>query len=395
VCAAESPIPAIDPAILSGLARAAANNPRLEIGDWEAERLVGGFQLNSSIYRLHGRAAKGGASPAWSLVLKTVRPDPQYDNPGDYRYWKREALAYQSGVLDNLPGPVAAPRCYDVCERPDGSVWLFLEDLPDEGKPPWSLEQYAEAARCLGEFNGAYLAGRTLPEAGWVRPGWLRDYLAHARPAVEFVREHPHHPVVRDIFPGITLALTLAYSDACPRLLDMLDGLPQTFCHQDAFERNLFLRGGQVAAIDWAYAGVGPAGAELAPLIAAATGMGGFPAVRARDLDRACFYAYVDGLRRAGWQPDVKQVRLAFTLTYMLRYILGNALGETIPSLLDEERRAYLLRTVGNPIADEAKADPDVVAYSLGVFRETLRQLGVRFTLRLLGRTLRYMIRLR
>ena len=385
----------IDPAYLESLVQAACHNPRLAIDDWQAQRLYGGFQLNSSIYRLEGQAVEGGAPRPWSLVLKAVRPDPEHDDPQDYRYWKREALAYQSGVLSDLPGPVIAPRCYDISFQPDGSVWLFLEDMQEVTGLPWSLEQYAWVAGCLGEFSGAYLAGCPLPDAPWVKRGWLGNYLIHARPAVDFIRQHPDHPVVQDIFPGYTLAETLAFWDAHPRLLKMLDGLPQTFCHQDAFERNLILRGGQLAAIDWAYAGVAPVGAELAPLIAAATGMGGFPSSRAKELDKACFDAYIEGLRRAGGHPDWKQVRLGFTLTYILRYILGNAVGETIPTLLDKDKRAYLLQTVDNPKADEGKADPDTVAYSVGVSLEILRQLEPGFTLRLLGRTVSYAIRLR
>jgi hypothetical protein len=51
---------------------------------------------------------------------------------------------------------------------------------------------------------------------------------------------------VEDVFPGQTLAATLAFWDAHPRLLSIFDALPQTFCHQDAFERNLILREGSV-----------------------------------------------------------------------------------------------------------------------------------------------------
>ena len=385
----------IDRAYLASLVQAACHNPRLVIGDWQVQRLYGGFQLNSSILRLQGLALDAGSPHEWSLVLKVVRPDLQYDAPEDYRYWKREALAYESGALSDLPGLLIAPRCYDIAAQPDGSVWLFLEDMQDVTGCAWPLEQYTWVARCLGEFNGAYLAGCPVPDAPWVSRDWLRNYLEHARPAVEFVRQHPHHPVVQDIFPGNTLAETLAFWDFHPRLLKILDELPQTFCHQDAFERNLIPRSGQTVAIDWAYAGVAPAGAELTPLIAAAIAMGKFPSSRAKELDKACFRGYIEGLRRAGWHPDWKQVRLGFTLTFGLRYILGNTVGETIPTLLDQDQRAHLLLTLDNPNADTGKSDPCVVAYYQGILLEILRQLGLRFTLQLLGRTMSYAIRLR
>ncbi|MGE5140790.1 MAG: hypothetical protein ACM3JD_15090, partial [Rudaea sp.] len=116
----------IDPAYLTVLARKASHNPRLVVHDWQADRVQGGFQLNSSIFRLQGRALEAEKLLPCSLVLKVIRPDPAYASPHDYRYWKREALAYQSGTLTDLTGPVVAPRCYDICAQPDGSVWLFL-----------------------------------------------------------------------------------------------------------------------------------------------------------------------------------------------------------------------------------------------------------------------------
>jgi hypothetical protein len=178
-------------------------------------------------------------------------------------------------------------------------------------------------------------------------------------------------------------------------LLKKVDDLPQTFCHGDAFDRNLFMRGGQIVAIDWGYAGIAPVGAELAPLIAAAIGIGGFPASRAQELDNACFTAYLEGLRRAGYQPDVRQVRLGFTLTLGLRYLLGNVVGGTIPSLLDPLRRKRLFENVAIPDTEVVRSDPDNVAYYQGIVFELLRQLGFGFAFKLLVRTLSYVVRLR
>lgn len=384
----------IDLDYLSGLVRVALKNPRQVVRDWQAQRLHGGFQLNSSIYRLQGYAIDAGNLQPWSLVLKVICPEPAFTAPQDYRYWKREALAYQSRMLVDLSGAVVAPRCYDICTQPDGSYWLFLEDIHGEGDSCWSLEQYASTARCLGEFNGAFLAGTPLPEATWVARDWLRNYLEHAAPAVDFIRKNPHHPLIRSIFPGNTLAQILAFWDLYPRLLQKLDRLPQTFCHQDAFDRNLFLRRGQAVAIDWGYTGIAPVGSELAPLIAAAIGMDGFPASRARELDRTCFLAYLEGLRQAGYQPDVRQVRLGFMLTLGLRYLLGNAVGETIPSLLDQERRERIFENVSVPDPENVKSDPDNVAYYQEIVFELIRQLGPVFTLQLLVGILGYMVRL-
>lgn len=228
-----------------------------------------------------------------ALSGKKGAPTPKRDTTQGYRYWKRETQAYQSGLLQALPGQVTAPRCYDIHEEPDGSVWIWLEDIKDEQGHPWSIERYARVARHLGQFNGACLVGRPLPSDAWVTHEWLRTYLRHAAPMVEFILQNPAHPTVQSMLPGIALPLTLAFWEEHTRMLNVLDELPQTFCHQDAFGRNLFYRREQVIALDWSYAGIAPVGAELAPLIGVAFGLARFPSSQAKELDQACSEGYL------------------------------------------------------------------------------------------------------
>ncbi|HZG67862.1 MAG TPA: hypothetical protein VEZ12_14040, partial [Herpetosiphonaceae bacterium] len=82
--------------------------------------------------------------------------------------WKREVLAYQSGILEDLGGGLVVPRVYAVMERPGGMVWLWLEDIVEAYATPWPLERYGLAARHLGAWQGTYLAGRPLPDAPWL-----------------------------------------------------------------------------------------------------------------------------------------------------------------------------------------------------------------------------------
>ena len=131
--------------------------------DWQVTALQGGLEFGSTVYRLQGAAEAEQGLPAWSLILKIIHEDAKYADPQGYRYWKREAEAYRSGLLRQLPGAVAAPLCYEVSYKPDGSAWIWMEDVKDEGGFPWSMEQYGRVARRLGQFNGAYLAGKALP----------------------------------------------------------------------------------------------------------------------------------------------------------------------------------------------------------------------------------------
>jgi hypothetical protein len=123
------------------------------------------------LVRLHGVAHHAGRSHSWSMVLKRFdgKATPRY--PGDtcrkpdaWNYWKREILAFESGILAELNGSLVAPRCYAITEHPNHEWRLWLEDIQEQPKA-WSINRHGLAARHLGQFNGAYLAGRELPPA--------------------------------------------------------------------------------------------------------------------------------------------------------------------------------------------------------------------------------------
>ena len=371
---------------LTDLLRHALGSQALEVCDWQVCPLHGGLELASAVLRFQGHAEEAGKSITWSLILKIVRPSPEQDDPQGIWYWKREALAYQSGLLHRLPGKITAPRCHAVREQPDGSLWLWLEDVQDEIGTSWPLEHYGVVARHLGQFNGAYLVGHPLPSEAWITRDWVRKYAEHAAPMIEFIRNNPEHPIVQQWYPGRDLAQVLAVWNVRSRLLDVLDRLPQTFCHQDAFKRNLFARRDQTVAIDWGYAGIAPLGAELAALIVGSFGLYEVPASQAFELDHICFEGYLQGLRDAGWDGSPRLVRLGYTLTYLLRYVYGGRIGEMLPGLLDEYRRQFFETALGRSGEEMGRRDPHMKAYHQSVFRETLKLLGLSKTLEILGR---------
>ena len=387
----------VEQAYLQDLVQKALDYPGLRLKEWTSEQLHGGVEWDSAVFRFKGQAIQDGESVPWSLILKTVRQAEKSSQAGGIWYWKREALAYRSGLLHHLPGGnVTAPACYRVDERPDGSLWLWLEDLQDDVPCPWSIEQYAAAAHQLGQFNGAYLAGQQCPTEEWVTHNWLRMYTANASPMIQFIQSNPSRPIVQHLLPGGTLAQVLAIWDEHEQILDILDNLPQVFCHQDAFRRNLFCRGGRTLAIDWGYMGIAPVGAELVALVAASMGFWEIPAERVREMERLCFEGYLQGLREAGWKGDPRLVCTGYVVSLMLRYPIGGTVGELLPTFLDQERRTKLESTFENrPSSELEKSDPAIVAYYEAILPEALKLLGSRKLLRLVGRIGLHTLRLR
>ena len=118
---------AIDQATLAPLVRNALNSETVEVVKWEFEQLHGGIAAGTSVYRFSGTGRDQGRTIPWSLILKMLRSEGGSADISAWDYYKREADAYQSGLLDELPGGLAAPRCFGVLDRPDGTCcWMWL-----------------------------------------------------------------------------------------------------------------------------------------------------------------------------------------------------------------------------------------------------------------------------
>jgi hypothetical protein len=215
-------LPRLGGAAVEGIARQALGNETAQLGDWQVEPVEGGMgAATGGIYRVVGHALHAGLRVTWSAMLKVVSLDAPgtqiaFEDEAHPLYWKREVLAYTSGLLDDLPGGVRAPRCYGVVKIDEGTAWLWLEEVKDTGTATWGLEQYARAAECLGRFNGAYLAGHPLPDYPWLtRTGSPRGLLEH-NTWIRDVMADPgtwQHPLMRAAFPV----------PVCERLLRLWD----------------------------------------------------------------------------------------------------------------------------------------------------------------------------
>src|SRR5262245_51467453 len=112
----------VDQATLTPFVRQAVGSETASLIDWQVAPIRGGAR--NTLYRFVGNAQHQGKIVPWSLVLKVVPSSISDDDPTAWFYWKREPLAYQSGLLADLPGGLRAPRCFGVVELPDGDNWL-------------------------------------------------------------------------------------------------------------------------------------------------------------------------------------------------------------------------------------------------------------------------------
>jgi hypothetical protein len=336
----------VDRAVVARVLRRLLEDPHAEPLDTAVERLRSGAGQGLGVYRVLGHARSRGEHVPWSAILKLIPAAGQVPAHA-WDHADREVLAYRSGILRNLPGGLAAPRCLAFTHRDVGARCLWLEDL-GRHEVRWSLETYARAAQCLGRFNGAYLTGAPIPKHPWLSRQWLRQWLAEAAAAMAALPEHLDHPLVRRVYPPDVAAGIAGLWNERDGLLRALDALPQTLCHHDAFRRNLVATGDRIAALDWAFMGRGPVGAELSPLVTATLAFCELPLGSRPDLEHVTIASYLAGLREAGWRGPDEQVTFGYGATSALRYGPGTV-RLVLPALLDPALRGDVAALLGIP----------------------------------------------
>jgi hypothetical protein len=202
---------------------------------------TGSWAATGDVTRLTGQARAAGRDLPFTLISKRCRPlatgrhAAAARDPRHWAYWRREPLAYASGVLPRGPG-LAAPRCYGVVDDT-----IYLQDVT--GAP--------ESPRVAARRLGAWQAHAPVPDLPWLAGHQLAQRVA-----------------VSD--------LDWTGTDADPRLariwaarhelLAALTRVPEVLSHGDFHIDHLIADGDTTVVLDWAALGVGPAGADLAHL---------------------------------------------------------------------------------------------------------------------------------
>ena len=97
-------------------------------------------------------------------------------DPSHRNYWKREWLAFDSGLLDALPGRLRAPRTLLTTQPSDDECWIWMADVVGRHGAALELDDYATIAYDLGTTQGAFAAGE-LPRHEWLSRRWLRSWM--------------------------------------------------------------------------------------------------------------------------------------------------------------------------------------------------------------------------
>ncbi len=355
---AEQRLLTIDREILTPLLRDALSNNAVDVTDWEYLAIYGGYG-GGKVYRFTGNARDGGENIEWSLVLKIIPASIDSDHPfissdsvTDMSAINREPLVYQSGFLNDLPYGLAAPRCFGVVEHPDGIFWLWLEDVEDE-IGHWPLERYGFVAHQFGQLGGSYLMGLRIPPATLINTDNVQG-VESVFTGRDQLRDSLDHPLVRCACPADLAHDLIRLLTDYKTFIDVLDGLPQIFCHNDVHRGNMFARRGtdgsdETVVIDWQLAGMGAIGGEMGAFISDLFVLDPVPGA-AQERDRTIFDGYLAGLRDVGWRGHQRIARFGCLAISLLRWVL--ICPGMIMWYLDEGRHAELEKGYERPMEE-------------------------------------------
>lgn len=314
---------------LAPMVAALLDEPSAQPTTWQVEQLASAA-LNPStlaLQRVRGVAdTRDGQRSPFSLVAKTVAdPDPAavpvsgyIHQPQDWNYWKREPIAFSSGLLDGYDGPLRPIRCLRV-EDHGTAATMWLEELHDDAAAGWTPQRHVLAAEHLGRFTGDHrqaadgLADQQWPCRGFTR-GWVRTLGEFGATAACESEDLWRHLALCGEFGASTrrrVADVLAEADA---LLSLGDQLPQSLAHHDAHQDNMFRRdsaadGPTTAILDRGFLGVAPLGEDLGNQLAMNVFFQHVAATEAPNYERAAAAAYLRGLSHASVDADPDPIR--------------------------------------------------------------------------------------
>lgn len=277
----------------------------------------------AGIFHLQGIAAKNHELLPWSIIIKIIKSDSEEkDNPHHHNYWRREALVFQSMVLEDLPYNIKAPKCYLVEEQEDGMVWLWMERI--EGEYASTKEQFDFIAEHIGRFNGEYLMGKSIPEETWICTAWLQSWVTSSRryaPNPEEYIDHLNNEQEQSIWEWFE-----SFTTQTDKMLNSLSRLPRVLAHQDLSQMNMLLsknhvEEGRLALIDWQFMSISGIGEDLGKMFGVNMSLGIIPTHLIEEYKESLFNAYITGLKSTGWQGDERLARYGYYLSTSLRSV--------------------------------------------------------------------------
>jgi hypothetical protein len=269
-----------------------------------------------------------------SRILKVAKPpsgDPPTgsawrtsDTPTHFNYWRREVLAYETGLADSVyrDAGIRAPGLESRVTREDGSIELWLEDVAGPSGFAFSVARLGQFGHELG-LGQARWAGRvpSRDELPWLSRGWLRQYLSEGPGNNVHVRDEDWDDPIAHVWPVEVRERLRSLWERRMSALKQVEALPRTLCHLDCWPANLIEdAAGTSVLLDWSFVGEGAIGEDPANLIIDSVSDGLMDAALLPEIADAVTSGYINGLADGGWHGSADEARRAIEVCAVTKY---------------------------------------------------------------------------
>jgi hypothetical protein len=310
-----------------------------------------------------------------SLVIKIVRhgvdatPDGLWQSGADVghrNYWKREWLAFGSGLLNALPGQLRAPRTLLTTETDNGDCWIWMEDVAGRTGAALGLDDYATIAHALGTTQGAYASGSVeLPAQPWLSRQWLRGWVEVCAPFVTTTAQDTRWGDARLTALELLRTRVLSLWDRRDELFAVADEPPLTVTHWDFWPANLYATDNTAVAIDWSQVGISGITHDLDQLTVDPVWMHVRPDEAIEAIEERVLPAYRTGLSQSGFDIEAELLHRWYAATAALRYAwLG---GGQVDLVTDPQRAQFHEERFGRDIATITATKARALAHVLSL----------------------------
>lgn len=283
--------------------------------------------VTGGVFRVRGKTATGrGFSVVLKRVLHGHDEDPGAlwvagEDPTHRNYWKREWLAFDSGLLDNLAGELTAPRKLLTRELSEAECHIWMEDAPGRTGSALTDADIGAIGHALGTTQGAYAAGTVeLPEDSWLSRDWLRGWVGACARLIPAIDDE-------QLWADERLTPMRALRDRVrelwqerDELFAIVDAAPSTIVHCDFWPTNLFVDDDRVTAIDWSQIGIGSVAQDIDQVTLDIVWMQVRPGGDLDLLEHTVLSSYLSGLRKARLKVDETELRHWYAAAAALHY---------------------------------------------------------------------------
>ncbi|WP_051367671.1 hypothetical protein [Hamadaea tsunoensis] len=239
---------------------------------------VGGVVSADLLTHNKANAATGGiwrvTGTDGTAILKIARPpaDPPHgsaawptsDEPTHWNYWKRETLAYSTGLTGAYADAgILAPALLSQQDRADGSIASWLADADGVPGTEWTPAMLGSFAAALGTAQAAY--ANAVPDLPWLSRRWLAGYLGRADVWAKWDVDWDH-PLASAWPADVRADLETLWRNRF-HVLEAAERAPRTLAHLDVWPMNLIAPGSGFTLLDWAFTGEGGVGEDAANLL--------------------------------------------------------------------------------------------------------------------------------